>query len=79
MNLFDQSLTRSFALATPARTGYAESYCMNKLSVLKEFLEFLKFKKKWWFVATALFLLFFGSLFVFSQGSVLAPFIYTVF
>ena len=52
---------------------------MGKLSILKEFWEFLRVRKKWWLMPIVLFLLLLGSLLVFSQGSSVAPFIYTIF
>jgi hypothetical protein len=52
---------------------------MYKFSILKEFLEFLKESKKWWLIPIVVFLILLGILLVFSQGSALAPFIYTLF
>lgn len=49
------------------------------MSLLAELYEFLSARKKLWlFPLLALFLVF-GGLFVLSQGSVVAPFIYTLF
>ena len=44
-----------------------------------EFLNFLKVRKKFWLVPIFLLLLIFGALFVVTQGTALAPFIYTIF
>ena len=52
---------------------------MSKLSILKEFWEFLKVRKKWWLAPIVLFLLLLGALIVFTEGSAVAPFIYTLF
>ncbi len=52
---------------------------MSKLSIIKEFLTFLKKSKKWWLVPIVIFLLVFGVLIVLLEGSALAPFIYTIF
>jgi hypothetical protein len=52
---------------------------MSKLSILGEFWEFLKSRKKWWLAPIAIFLLLLGALIVFTQGSAVAPFIYTLF
>ncbi len=52
---------------------------MNKLSILKEFWEFLKESKKWWLVPIVVFLLLLGVVLVAAKGSALAPFIYTLF
>ena len=46
---------------------------------LKEFWDFLKVRKKYWLLPILLVLLIFGSLIVLSQGSAIAPFIYTIF
>jgi hypothetical protein len=52
---------------------------MSKLSILLEFWEFLKVRKKWWLLPIVLFLVLLGSLIVLTQGSAIAPFIYTLF
>ncbi len=52
---------------------------MSKLSILKEFWEFLKVRKKWWLAPIVLFLLLLGALIIFTEGSAVAPFIYTLF
>tara|TARA_E500000331_G_scaffold132482_1_gene129592 strand:- start:227 stop:379 length:153 start_codon:yes stop_codon:yes gene_type:complete len=49
------------------------------LNFLKEFLEFLKERKKYWLFPILIVLALFGILIVLSQGSVVAPFIYTIF
>tara|TARA_B110001450_G_scaffold55353_1_gene51902 strand:- start:243 stop:392 length:150 start_codon:yes stop_codon:yes gene_type:complete len=49
------------------------------MSFLKEFLEFLKIRKKYWLLPILLVLVLFGGLIVLSQGSAVAPFIYTIF
>jgi len=49
------------------------------LSFLKEFWEFLKERKKYWLLPIIIVLLLFGVLIVLSQGSAVAPFIYTIF
>jgi hypothetical protein len=46
---------------------------------LKEFLDFLKERKKFWLTPILLVLLLFGGLIILSQGSVYAPLIYTIF
>ena len=52
---------------------------MNKLAILKEFLEFLRERKKWWIAPIVIVLLLLGALLIFAKGSALAPFIYTFF
>jgi len=49
------------------------------MDFLKEFLEFLKIRKKYWLLPIILVLLIFGGLIVLTQGSAVAPFIYTIF
>jgi hypothetical protein len=52
---------------------------MSKLSILAEFLDFLKHRKKWWLTPIIIFLVLFGTLIVLTEGSALAPFIYALF
>jgi len=52
---------------------------MNKFAIVKEFFQFLKEQKKWWLMPIVLLFVLIGGLLVFSQGSVVAPFIYTIF
>ena len=49
------------------------------MSFLKEFLEFLKVRKKYWLLPIFIVLVLFGGLIILSQGSAIAPFIYTIF
>ena len=49
------------------------------ISFLKEFLDFLKERKKYWLFPIIIVLDLFGALIVLSQGSAVAPFIYTIF
>jgi len=49
------------------------------MDFLKEFWDFLKFRKKYWLIPILLVLLIFGGLIILSQGSAVAPFIYTIF
>ena len=50
---------------------------------MREFIEelwaFMKERKKFWLLPIVVVLLLFGSLLVLTQGSVVAPFIYTLF
>jgi hypothetical protein len=52
---------------------------MSKLSIFYEFLEFLQERKKWWLAPIIIFLLLFGTLIVLTEGTAIAPFIYTLF
>jgi hypothetical protein len=49
------------------------------MSFLIEFCEFLKVRKKYWLLPILLVLVLFGGLIILSQGSAIAPFIYTIF
>jgi len=44
-----------------------------------ELWAFMKVRKKWWLLPIILVLALIGALLIFAQGSVLAPFIYTIF
>ncbi|NQV42523.1 MAG: hypothetical protein HQ506_09230 [Candidatus Marinimicrobia bacterium] len=52
---------------------------MSKLSIVKEFVLFLRENKKTWMIPIVLMLLFLGVIIVVGQGSSLAPFIYAIF
>lgn len=49
------------------------------MSIFSEFFEFLGTRKKFWLAPILVLFVIFGGLFVLSQGSVIAPFIYTLF
>ena len=49
------------------------------MEFLKEFFEFLKVRKKYWLIPIIIVLVLFGGLIILSQGSAIAPFIYTIF
>tara|TARA_B100000579_G_C22295369_1_gene604635 strand:+ start:92 stop:244 length:153 start_codon:yes stop_codon:yes gene_type:complete len=49
------------------------------INFFKEFLEFLMERKKYWLLPIIIVLALFGVLIVLSQGSAVAPFIYTIF
>ncbi len=51
----------------------------KKLSILSEFLDFLKTRKKWWLGPIVFLPLMTGLLIVMTEGSAVAPFIYTLF
>ena len=51
----------------------------NRLSILSEFWGFLKTRKKWWLGPIILVLLLMSLLIVLTEGSAVAPFIYTLF
>ena len=49
------------------------------MSFILEIFEFLKTRKKFWLLPIIIILGIFGGLIILSQGSVFAPFIYTIF
>ena len=49
------------------------------IEFLKEFYIFLKVRKKYWLFPIFIILVLLGSLIVLSQGTAVAPFIYTIF
>jgi hypothetical protein len=49
------------------------------IEFLKEFCNFLKVRKKYWLLPILIVLVLFGALIVLSQGTAVAPFIYTIF
>ena len=49
------------------------------INFFMEFWDFLRERKKYWLIPIVIVLGFFGALIVLSQGSAVAPFIYTIF
>jgi hypothetical protein len=49
------------------------------MAFLAEFWDFLRERKKFWLLPIMIVLFVFGGLLVLSQGSAVAPFIYTIF
>ena len=49
------------------------------MDFIKEFWEFLRVRKKYWLLPILIVLVIFGGLIILSQGSAIAPFIYTIF
>tara|TARA_B100000686_G_C16076547_1_gene611860 strand:- start:332 stop:481 length:150 start_codon:yes stop_codon:yes gene_type:complete len=49
------------------------------MNFLKEFWEFLIERKKYWLLPIIMVLVLFGGLIILTQGSAVAPFIYTIF
>lgn len=49
------------------------------MDFIKEFFQFLIVRKKYWLFPIIFVLIIFGGLIILSQGSVIAPLIYTVF
>jgi len=51
----------------------------NNKSLIGEFWDFMKVRKKWWLLPTIILLVIIGILIIFSQSSVVSPFIYALF
>jgi hypothetical protein len=49
------------------------------MDFLKDFLNYMKVRKKFWLLPVIIVLLLFGALVVLTAGSAIAPFIYTLF
>ncbi len=49
------------------------------MDILKDLWGFMRVRKKYWMLPIILIMLLLGGLIVFSSGSALAPFIYTLF
>jgi hypothetical protein len=52
---------------------------MANQSILSEFWEFLKVRKRYWLAPIVIVLLLLGALIVFTETSAVAPFIYALF
>ena len=52
---------------------------MGKIGILKELWDFMKVRKRWWLAPIIIMLLLLGLLIIFTEGSAVAPFIYTLF
>ena len=52
---------------------------MGKVRILAEFWSFLRVRKKYWLAPIVIVLVLLSLLIVLTQGSALAPFIYTLF
>jgi uncharacterized MnhB-related membrane protein len=52
---------------------------MERPGIVAEYLAFLRQHKKWWMVPIVILLLLLGALLVVTQGSPLAPLIYSIF
>ena len=52
---------------------------MGKLAIISEFWDFLKVRKKWWLAPIVIVLVLLGALIILTEGSAVAPFVYTLF
>ena len=51
----------------------------DKLSIVGDLWAFMKVRKKWWLAPIVIVLMLLGALIVLTEGSAIAPFIYTLF
>ncbi len=51
----------------------------SKFSIIGEFWAYMRVRKKWWLGPIVLVLVLLGLFIVLTEGSALAPFIYTLF
>ena len=49
------------------------------VELIKDIWDFLKIRNKYWLAPLIITIVLMGALIVFTQGSVVAPFIYTIF
>jgi len=49
------------------------------ISFLREFWQFMRVRKKFWLLPIIIVMVLFGGLIMLTQGSAVAPFIYTLF
>ncbi len=49
------------------------------MSFIQEIWSFMRIRKKFWLLPIMLMMLLFGGLVILTQGSAIAPFIYTIF
>jgi hypothetical protein len=52
---------------------------MANSGIVREFYEFMKVRKKFWLLPIVLLMTLMGALIVFTESSVVAPFIYAIF
>lgn len=52
---------------------------MNKSRIFIEFLKFLIHQKKYWLIPMIIVLILLGALLIFTENSVISPFVYSLF
>ena len=57
----------------------SDSHIANKMGFIKELWMFLRSRKKLWLAPIIIVMVILGGLLILAQGSVVAPFIYTIF
>lgn len=71
-------------LQVPVRPGslillLSDSLSMSRLKTLRHLFQFLMNRKRFWLAPILIILILLGVLLVFTQGTILAPFVYTLF
>ena len=51
----------------------------NRLDIMRELLQFFWERKLWWMIPLVVVILLLGLVIVFTQGTAVAPFVYTLF
>lgn len=64
--------------STDSKSEFESQASQDDLGVVREFVLFLKYNKKWWLTPIVIALLLIAVI-VFSAGTGLAPFVYTLF
>ena len=78
----DKEATTYWIDRAPTRTGpriHATPILKVAMSFLKELWMFMRVRKKFWLLPILIMMVVFGGLVVLTQGSAVAPFIYTIF
>ncbi len=73
----DESMSSETTPSDPSNR-FSEQSNLDRPSLASEFVEFLKWNKKWWLLPILVVLILVGVLMV-AGGSAAAPFIYTLF
>ena len=68
-----------FVAKSPQRSAFSNQEVITMGEFLLELWSFMKERKKFWLLPIILCLVLLGSLIVFTSGSAVAPFIYTLF
>ncbi len=75
----DGRQSRELLLRQHKTTKRTDGKDILMIDLLKDLWGFMKVRKKFWLAPIIIILLLLGALIVFSQGSAVAPFIYTLF
>lgn len=52
---------------------------MNRLAILRDVWEYMRVRKKFWLLPIVIMLTLLGVLIIFTEGTVLSPFVYVLF